>query len=132
MEYKNDRIDDVYIIRVYYTADDLGNLTMAGGLDVYGENNTDTYGDSLSGDEWSKYYTLENRTCSYVDFWILPEGVSTVLNYANGIQKDGDAWYYYKDGVVDNFVHRSCKIQWLMVVCEKRKNRFFSYNALQV
>ena len=103
-EYKNDRIDDVYIIRVYYTADDLGNLTMAGGLDVYGENNTDTYGDSLSGlsgDEWSKYYTLENRTCSYVDFWILPEGVSTVLNYANGIQKDGDAWYYYKDGVVD-------------------------------
>ena len=103
-KYKNDRIDDVYIIRVYYTADDLGNLTMAGGLDVYGENNTDTYGDSLSGlsgDEWSKYYTLENRTCSYVDFWILPEGVSTVLNYANGIQKDGDAWYYYKDGVVD-------------------------------
>ena len=80
-EYKNDRIDDAYIIRVYYTADDLGNLTMAGGLDVYGENNTDTYGDSLSGDEWSKYYTLENRTCSYVDFWILPEGVSTVLNF---------------------------------------------------
>lgn len=82
-KYKNDRIDDVYIIRVYYTADDLGNLTMAGGLDVYGENNTDTYGDSLSGDEWSKYYTLENRTCSYVDFWILPEGVSTVLNFAD-------------------------------------------------
>lgn len=41
------------------------------------------YGDSLSDDEWSKYYTLENRKCSYVDFWILPEGVSTVLNFAD-------------------------------------------------
>ena len=43
----------------------------------------------------------KDRTFGYTDFWILPEGVSTVLNYANGIQKDGDAWYYYKDGVVD-------------------------------
>ena len=100
--YDGAKADDVYIVRVYYTADDLGNLQVARGLDNFMENdNTDTYGDSLSGDEWSKYYTLENRTCSYVDFWILPEGVSTVLNYANGIQKDGDAWYYYKDGVVD-------------------------------
>ena len=100
--YDGAKADDVYIVRVYYTADDLGNLQVARGLDNFMENdNTDTYGDSLSGDEWSKYYTLENRKCSYVDFWILPEGVSTVLNYANAIQKDGDAWYYYKDGVVD-------------------------------
>lgn len=77
--------DDVYIVRVYYTADDLGNIQVASGLDNFdfGAVNTDTYGNSLSGDEWSKYYTLENRKCSYVDFWILPEGVSSVLNFAD-------------------------------------------------
>lgn len=80
--YDGAKADDVYIVRVYYTADDLGNLQVASGLDNFEEgDNTDTYGDSLSGDEWSKYYTLENRKCSYVDFWILPDGVSTVLNF---------------------------------------------------
>ena len=80
--YDGAKADDVYIVRVYYTADDLGNLQVARGLDNFEEgDNTDTYGDSLSGDEWSKYYTLENRKCSYVDFWILPDGVSTVLNF---------------------------------------------------
>ena len=84
--YDGAKADDVYIVRVYYTADDLGNIQVASGLETFGEDNTDTYGrslESLSGDEWSKYYTLENRTCSYVDFWILPEGVSTVLNFAD-------------------------------------------------
>lgn len=84
--YDGAKVDDVYIVRVYYTADDLGNIQVASGLETFGEDNTDTYGrslESLSGDEWSKYYTLENRTCSYVDFWILPEGVSTVLNFAD-------------------------------------------------
>lgn len=84
--YDGAEADDVYIVRVYYTADDLGNIQVASGLETFGEDNTDTYGrslESLSGDEWSKYYTLENRTCSYVDFWILPEGVSTVLNFAD-------------------------------------------------
>lgn len=80
--YDGVKADDAYIVRVYYTADDLGNLQVASGLDNFNEgDNTDTYGASLSGDEWSKYYTLENRKCSYVDFWILPEGVSTVLNF---------------------------------------------------
>lgn len=82
--YDGAKADDAYIVRVYYTADDLGNLQVARGLDNFEEgDNTDTYGDSLSDDEWSKYYTLENRKCSYVDFWILPEGVSTVLNFAD-------------------------------------------------
>jgi hypothetical protein len=82
--YDGAEADDVYIVRVYYTADDLGNIQVASGLDNFGEDdNTDTYGDSLSDDEWSKYYTLENRKCRYVDFWILPEGVSTVLNFAD-------------------------------------------------
>lgn len=86
--------DDAYIIRVYYTADDLGNIQVASGLDNFGEDdNTDTYGDSLSGDEWSKYYTLENRKCSYVDFWILPEGVSTVLNFENKIPSPSEDNY---------------------------------------
>ena len=78
-------VTDVYIVRVVFTTDDGPNYTAAC-LDYAG------------------IYTDEdrlNRKFGYTDFWILPEGVSTVLNYANGIQKDGDAWYYYKDGVVD-------------------------------
>ena len=85
--YDGTKADDVYIVRVYYTADDLGNIQVASGLETFGEDNTDTYGRSLSGDEWGKYYTLENRKCSYVDFWILPEGVSTVLNFADETPK---------------------------------------------
>ena len=82
---ENVDVTDVYIVRVVYTTDDGPNYTAAC-LDYAG------------------IYTDEdrlNRKFGYTDFWILPEGVSTVLNYANGIQKDGDAWYYYKDGVVD-------------------------------
>ena len=99
--YDGEETDDVYLVRVYYTLDDLGNVQVAAGLEPSEENNTDTYGASISEDQWDDYYTLKDRSYSYTDFWILPEGVSTVLNYANGIQKDGDAWYYYKDGVVD-------------------------------
>ncbi len=76
--------DDAYIIRVYYTADDLGNIQVASGLETWGEDNTDTYGANISDvDDWRKYYTLENRVSAYVDYWFLPEGVSTVLNFAD-------------------------------------------------
>lgn len=73
--------DDAYIIRVYYTTDDLGNLQVASGLETWGDDNTDTYGANISDADWNKYYTLENRVSSYVDYWFLPEGVSTVLNF---------------------------------------------------
>ena len=73
--------DDAYIIRVYYTTDDLGNLQVARGLETWGDDNTDTYGASISDADWDKYYTLENRVSAYVDYWFLPEGVSTVLNF---------------------------------------------------
>lgn len=59
--------NDVYIIRVAFTTDDGPNYTAAF-LDYEG------------------IYTDEdrlNRTFGYVDFWILPEGVSTVLNFAD-------------------------------------------------
>ena len=59
--------NDVYIIRVVFTTDDGPNYTAAC-LDYEG------------------IYTDEdrlNRTFGYVDFWILPEGVSTVLNFAD-------------------------------------------------
>ena len=98
--FDNIEIDDAYIVRIYYTSDNLGNIQAAAGLDE-GTYNTDPYGATLDGDDWNNYYTLKDRDRGFVDFWFLPEGVSTVLNYANGIQKDGDAWYYYKDGVVD-------------------------------
>ena len=73
--------DDVYIVRICYTADDLGNLQAAWGLCPNEEDNTDTHGATLSGDDWDKYYTSKDRLCGYTDFWILPEGVSTVLNF---------------------------------------------------
>ncbi len=76
--------DDAYIIRVYYTTDDLGNIQVASGLETWREDNTDTYGANISDvDDWRKYYTLENRVSAYVDYWFLPDGVSTVLNFAD-------------------------------------------------
>ncbi len=95
-------IEDVYIVRVCYTADDKMNYTYTSSLQDRGEGGYDingNYVDFSSDDAWAEYN--KDRTLRYIDFWFLPEGVSTVLNYANGIQKDGDAWYYYKDGVVD-------------------------------
>lgn len=78
--------DDAYIVRIYYTTDNLGNLHASTGLyPKDGRGNADTYGESLfkSGnwDEFNKYYTFKDRKKAYVDFWFLPEGVSTVLNF---------------------------------------------------
>ena len=95
-------IEDVYIIRVYYTTDDKLNYTLTNLVNETGHGAYDINGNYIDfeGDLVITEYN-KDRTFGYTDFWILPEGVSTVLNYANGIQKDGDAWYYYKDGVVD-------------------------------
>lgn len=78
--------DDAYIVRIYYTTDNFGNLHASTGLYPRdGRGNADTYGESLykSGnwDEFNKYYTFKDRKKAYVDFWFLPEGVSTVLNF---------------------------------------------------
>ena len=78
--------DDAYIVRIYYTTDNFGNLNASTGLYPQdGRGNADTYGESLykSGnwDEFNKYYTFKDRKKAYVDFWFLPEGVSTVLNF---------------------------------------------------
>ncbi|MFR8120202.1 MAG: LPXTG cell wall anchor domain-containing protein [Lachnospira sp.] len=84
--YKGVMADDAYIVRIYYTTDNLGDLNAATGLyPKDGRGNADTYGESLfkSGDwdEFNKYYTSKDRKKAYVDFWFLPEGVSTVLNF---------------------------------------------------
>lgn len=50
------KLSDVYIIRIEYTTDGKGN---------YYDSNT------------------ENRTFGLTDYWVLPEGVSTVLNLEN-------------------------------------------------
>ena len=73
--------DDAYIVRICYTTDDLGNLQVTRGLDPGSEYNTDSYGATLNGDDWDKYYTSEDRAIAYADYWFLPEGVSTVLNF---------------------------------------------------
>lgn len=78
--FDNIEIDDAYIVRIYYTSDNLGNIQAAAGLDV-STYNTDPYGATLNGDDWNNYYTLKDRVRGFVDFWFLPEGVSTVLNF---------------------------------------------------
>lgn len=58
--------NDVYIIRVKFTTDDGPNYTAA----------------CLDNGDYTDEDRL-NRTFGYVDFWILPEGVSSVLNFAD-------------------------------------------------
>ena len=98
----DDPITDAYIVRIYYTTDDKINYTFTDFLEGAGEGAYDVNGNYVKFESYDDLIEYnKDRTFGYTDFWILPEGVSTVLNYANGIQKDGDAWYYYKDGVVD-------------------------------
>ena len=75
-------IEDVYIVRVCYTADDKMNYTYTSSLQDRGEGGYDingNYVDFSSDDAWAEYN--KDRTLRYIDFWILPEGVSTVLNF---------------------------------------------------
>ena len=98
----DDPITDAYIVRIYYTTDDKINYTFTNLLEGAGEGAYDVNGNYVKFESYDDLLEYnKDRTFGYTDFWILPEGVSTVLNYANGIRKDGDAWYYYKDGVVD-------------------------------
>lgn len=79
---KTEDIEDVYIVRIYYTADDKMNYSYTGLLQDRGEGGYDingNYVDFSSDDAWAEYN--KDRTFGYTDFWILPEGVSTVLNF---------------------------------------------------
>ena len=79
---KTENIEDVYIVRIYYTADDKMNYSYTGLLQDRGEGGYDingNYVDFSSDDAWAEYN--KDRTFGYTDFWILPEGVSTVLNF---------------------------------------------------
>ena len=81
---KTEDIEDVYIVRIYYTADDKMNYSYTGLLQDRGEGGYDingNYVDFSSDDAWAEYN--KDRTLRYIDFWILPEGVSTVLNFAD-------------------------------------------------
>lgn len=77
-------IEDVYIVRVCYTADDKMNYTYTSSLQDRGEGGYDingNYVDFSYDGSWAEYN--KDRTLRYIDFWILPEGVSTVLNFAD-------------------------------------------------
>ncbi len=79
---KTEDIEDVYIVRIYYTADDKMNYSYTGLLQDRGEGGYDingNYVDFSSDDAWAEYN--KDRTLRYIDCWILPEGVSTVLNF---------------------------------------------------
>lgn len=92
-ESENVQINDAYIIRILYTADDVPLNWMhrdflAGmmHLGVFYETMTDVHGKVFATD--IDYYAAfeklpeatEDRRFRYSDFWILPEGVETVLN----------------------------------------------------
>ena len=110
-------ITDAYIIRVYYTKDDKLNYDFArqawyyaydGAHDINGK-----YID-LSTEAKIDAYNAD-RKFGYTDFWIFPEGVSTVLNFDEnaddytGLKKDSDDWYYFKDGAKDTSYTGLCK-----------------------
>ena len=75
-------IEDAYIIRVYYTTDDKLNYTLTDVINETGDGAYDINGNYIDfeGDLVITEYN-KDRTFGYTDFWILPEGVSTVLNF---------------------------------------------------
>lgn len=78
-----DDVYDVYILRVYYSTDDKINYTQTGWMKYNLLGSTyDVNGNyvEINSEEEADQYN-EGRTFAYSDWWILPEGVSTVLNF---------------------------------------------------
>lgn len=79
---KEKAVDDVYIIRVKYTTDDKINYSATLWMAETGDPKADINGNYFDLSDGNAEYS-EGRTYGYVDFWILPEGVSSVLNFAD-------------------------------------------------
>ena len=125
---KTTQITDAYVIRVCYTTDDKLNYQLAkrpdenyycggdghGAYDVNG-NYIDFSSNGIDVDDAKVDAYNADRKFGYTDFWILPEGVSTVLNFDEnaddytGLKKDSGDWYYFKDGVKDTSYTGLCK-----------------------
>ena len=125
---KKTQITDAYVIRVCYTTDDKLNYQLAerpdenyycggdghGAYDVNG-NYIDFSSNGIDVDDAKVDAYNADRKFGYTDFWILPEGVSTVLNFDEnaddytGLKKDSGDWYYFKDGVKDTSYTGLCK-----------------------
>lgn len=73
---------EAYIVRIYYTTDDKLNYTLTDVVNETGHGAYDINGNYIDfeGDLTITEYN-KDRTFGYTDFWILPEGVSTVLNF---------------------------------------------------
>lgn len=73
---------EAYIVRIYYTTDDKLNYTLTDVINETGYGAYDINGNYIDfeGDLVITEYN-KDRTFGYTDFWILPEGVSTVLNF---------------------------------------------------
>ncbi len=75
-------ITDVYIVRIYYTTDDKINYTFTNVLEGAGDGAYDVNGNYVKFEDYDDLTEYnKDRTFAYMDFWILPEGVSTVLNF---------------------------------------------------
>ena len=125
---KKTQITDAYVIRVCYTTDDKLNYQLAerpdendycggdghGAYDVNG-NYIDFSSNGIDVDDAKVDAYNADRKFGYTDFWILPESVSTVLNFDEnaddytGLKKDSGDWYYFKDGVKDTSYTGLCK-----------------------
>lgn len=80
----DDPITDAYIVRIYYTTDDKINYTFTNFLEGAGEGAYDVNGNYVKFESYDDLLEYnKDRTFAYMDFWILPEGVSTVLNFAD-------------------------------------------------
>lgn len=78
----DDPITDAYIVRIYYTTDDKINYTFTDFLEGAGEGAYDVNGNYVKFESYDDLIEYnKDRTFGYTDFWILPEGVSTVLNF---------------------------------------------------
>ena len=83
--YKGNEIDvtDAYIIRFCYTTDDKMNYMSGPRL------KKDVNGNEVDLSDWDKECEYNaDRTFGFTDFWILPEGKSTVLNLGDYVEDD--------------------------------------------
>lgn len=77
-------VSDVYILRIYYTTDDKLNYHAPECSYYHGEPVEDINGNKFEFETMEQVGEYnKDRAFAVADFWILPEGASSVLNFAD-------------------------------------------------
>lgn len=77
-------VSDVYILRIYYTTDDKLNYYAPEWSYYHGEPVEDINGNKFEFETMEQVEEYnKDRAFAVADFWILPEGASSVLNFAD-------------------------------------------------